>query len=177
MAGSGKSTVARKLAKKYKTKYYFGGDILKELAREEGYKVTGIDWWDTPEGMKFLSHRKKDLNFDKKVDEILLKMAKRGGVFTSWTLPWIYDKSINIWLNASQKTRAKRMAERDNTKKGILSVVKKRDIHNRKLYKKLYGIELEKDYTPFDLVINTNGMTQEQTIKIIHDFLKCVKKN
>jgi cytidylate kinase len=35
MAGTGKSTLAKKLAKKYKLKYYSGGDALKALAANE----------------------------------------------------------------------------------------------------------------------------------------------
>ena len=36
-----------------------GGDILKEIAHEEGYNATGDDWWDTAEGMKFLKERRR----------------------------------------------------------------------------------------------------------------------
>ena len=53
----GKTTIAKGLATEFGLKYLSGGDVLKELAREEGFQTEGIDWWDTQEGMKFLNHR------------------------------------------------------------------------------------------------------------------------
>ena len=44
MAGTGKSTLAKRLAKKYGLKYYSGGDALKALAIEEGYKSLERGW-------------------------------------------------------------------------------------------------------------------------------------
>ena len=57
MAGSGKSTVARKIAEKYKLDYLSGGDALKALAAEKGYKFVGPGWWESAEGMRFLEER------------------------------------------------------------------------------------------------------------------------
>ena len=51
MAGTGKSTLAKKLAHKYGLKYYSGGDALKALAAEEGYNASGRGWWESPEGL------------------------------------------------------------------------------------------------------------------------------
>ena len=41
MAGTGKSTLAKKLALKYGLRYYSGGDALRVLAAEEGYASSG----------------------------------------------------------------------------------------------------------------------------------------
>ena len=57
----GKTTVAKGLAKEFNLNYLSGGDILKELASEEGFSSSGDDWWDTEDGMKFLNQRKKML--------------------------------------------------------------------------------------------------------------------
>ena len=54
MAGTGKSTLAKKLAKKYKLTYYSGGDALKALAAEAGYDASSHGWWESPEGLRFL---------------------------------------------------------------------------------------------------------------------------
>ncbi|HDD70516.1 MAG TPA: hypothetical protein ENG19_05235, partial [Candidatus Bathyarchaeota archaeon] len=64
MAGSGKSTVAKKLAKKYRLKYYSGGDALKALAIKEGHKPREHGWWESSEGISFLEKRKANLKFD-----------------------------------------------------------------------------------------------------------------
>jgi len=47
MASSGKSKVAKRLAEKYRLRYYSGGDALKALASEMGYKVDQQGWWKT----------------------------------------------------------------------------------------------------------------------------------
>ena len=65
----GKTTVAKGLAREFNLQYLSGGDVLKELAREQGFEVDGDDWWDTVEGMKFLKQRETNSEFDKKVDE------------------------------------------------------------------------------------------------------------
>jgi len=62
----GKTTVAKGLAKEFGLTYLGGGDILKELAGEQGFQTEGEDWWDTAEGMKFLNQRKNNSEFDKK---------------------------------------------------------------------------------------------------------------
>ncbi|MFB5603433.1 MAG: AAA family ATPase, partial [Candidatus Nitrosomaritimum aestuariumsis] len=40
----GKTTVAKGLASEFNLKYLSGGDVLKELAREQGFEVDGDDW-------------------------------------------------------------------------------------------------------------------------------------
>jgi len=102
MAGTGKSTLAKKLAKKYQLRYYSGGDVLKALAAEEGYDSSSRGWWESPEGLRFLKKREKDLNFDKKVDDKLLEYAEGGRVLLdSWTMPWLLKTGFKIWLVAS----------------------------------------------------------------------------
>jgi cytidylate kinase len=57
LAGTGKSTLSKKLAEKYRLRYFSGGDVLKELAKKEGYDVSVRGWWESPEGLKFLNKR------------------------------------------------------------------------------------------------------------------------
>ena len=111
----GKTTVAIGLAKEFDLKYLSGGDVLKELAKEQGFDSEGDDWWDTPDGMKFLAQRAENPEFDKKVDEKLKALFYQGGmIITSYTLPWLVDNGIKIWLAGSHENSAKRMKTRDN---------------------------------------------------------------
>ena len=75
MPAVGKTTVARILATKLGLKLIGGGDILKEIALEEGYNAVGDDWWDTEEGMKFMQERTGSPEFDREVDRRLLAKA------------------------------------------------------------------------------------------------------
>jgi cytidylate kinase len=54
----GKTTVSKGLAKEFDLKYLSGGDVLKELGKEQGFKTERDDFWDTSFGMKFLNMRK-----------------------------------------------------------------------------------------------------------------------
>ena len=45
-AAVGKTTLADALAKEFGFKLYNGGDILKEIARQQGHTKSGNDWWD-----------------------------------------------------------------------------------------------------------------------------------
>ena len=62
----GKTTVAKGLAAEFNLKHLSGGDILKEMAKDEGFSSEGDDWWDTEDGMKFLQQRQSNPEFDKK---------------------------------------------------------------------------------------------------------------
>jgi len=156
----GKTTVAKGLAKEFGMKNLSGGDVLKEMAQEQGFQTKGDDWWDTDEGMQFLSQRKDNYEFDKKVDQKLKEIFQKGGaVITSYTLPWLVSGGIKIWLGGSRQNSAKRMQTRDNMElSSALDIVKKRFEENKALYKKLYGFDFGEDLTVFDIIINTDGL-------------------
>lgn len=157
-AAVGKTTLAEGLAKAFGYSVYNGGDILKNIAKEKGYKVTGKDWWDTAEAVRFMQERKKDISFDIKVDKMLVKIANKGEVvITSYTLPWLTQRPMTIWLNASAENRSKRMAKRDNISIAkSLRIIRNRDAENRRIYKKIYGPRFGDNLLVFDVVLNTD---------------------
>ncbi len=169
MTGCGKSTVSKKIANKYKKRYLSGGDALKKLAMEKGYKRVDRGWWESEEGTRFLEKRKQDHSFDKKVDKKLLEWGKRGNVvLDSWTMPWLLKPGLKVWLEASPETRAKRISQRDgiNIKKAF-AALKKKDEETKAIYKELYGINLGEDFSPFDIVIDVNNLNSEEVFGIL----------
>ena len=164
----GKTTVALGLAKEFGLSHLSGGDVLKELAKEQGFDSSGDDWWDTPDGMKFLNQRAGNSEFDKKVDEELKNLCKKGGmVITSYTLPWLVDDAIKIWLDGTHENSAKRMQNRDNmTKEDALEITKKRYDENKALYKKLYNFDFGADESVFDKIIDTDNLNAEQVLEM-----------
>jgi len=164
MPAVGKTTVARIIASKLNLRLIGGGDVLKEIALEEGYNAVGDDWWDTKEGMKFMEERAGSPEFDKEVDRRLLARAKKGGVvMTSYTLPWLSKDGVKVWLSGTKRSRAERMAKRDSTTpEECAKVIEERDRENFALYKKLYGIRFGKDLSPFTIVVGTDGVPADE---------------
>jgi len=164
----GKTTIAKAIAEEFGLTHLSGGDILKELAEEEGFKTGGDDWWDTQEGMNFLSQRQENSEFDKKVDDKLkIHFLDGNVVITSYTLPWLVEGGVKIWLEGSKENSAQRMTARDNlSKDNALEIVQKRYQENKKIYKALYGFEFGKDLSVFDKVIETDGLDASQVLDI-----------
>jgi CMP/dCMP kinase len=169
----GKTTIACKLAEEFDIVMYNGGDILKMLAEEDkGYSVKRDDWWDTTEAKKFMEERKSDPSFDKKVDDKLIQIVKKGGtVITSYTLPWlVVDESVIIikfWLRGSSENRAKRMANRDGISFAEAKrITKLRDEENKRIYYRLYGFRFGEDLTVFDYVLNTDSLSLDALVEI-----------
>ena len=169
----GKTTIAYKLAEEFGIVMYNGGDILKMLAEEDkGYSVKRDDWWDTIEAKKFMEERNSNPSFDKKVDDKLIQIVKKGGaVITSYTLPWlVVDEPVIIikfWLRGSPENRAKRMANRDGISFAEAeSITKLRDEENKRIYHRLYGFRFGEDLTVFDYVLNTDRLSLDSLVEI-----------
>ena len=169
MAGTGKSTLAKKLAKKYNLRYFSGGDALKELAKDEGYDSSSRGWWESIEGLSFLEKREKNLEFDKAVDDKLLEYAREGRVLLdSWTMAWLLKTGFKIWLVASVKQRAERIAKRDRIAvKKALQALKEKEARTKAIYKKLYGFKLGEDFEPFNLVLDTDNLDTGEVFQVL----------
>ena len=164
----GKTTVAKGLAEEFDLVHLSGGDILKELAKDKGFDTKRNDWWDTQEGMNFLIERQENSEFDKNVDDKLKKLFFKGDVvITSYTLPWLVDGGVKIWLSGSKKNSVQRMTIRDNlSETNALGIVQKRYNENKIIYKTLYGFEFGEDLSVFDKIIETDNLNAKQVLEI-----------
>ena len=169
MAGSGKSTVAKQLAQKFDLQYLSGGDALKAMAMEEGYKNIERGWWESAEGLRFLEKRNRNPEFDKEIDEKFIELAQHGNVvLDSWTMPWLLKGGFKIWLEASTEVRAKRIAHRDGTNfEEALTALKNKETQTRNIYKKLYGFSFGEDFAPFHLILDTDSLKPDEVYPIL----------
>lgn len=165
----GKTSVSKKVAEALKTPIIGGGDVLKEMAVEEGYTPGGQDWWDKGDGMRFLQERKRSPDFDKEVDARLIQKAEKGNiVITSYPIPWLTKDGLKIWLSGSVESRAARMSKRDGIPMSkCREILHVRDRENYTLYEKIYGIEFGRDLKPFDLVIETDSIDEARVAEIV----------
>lgn len=178
-AGSGKSTLAQKLAERFGMKCVHASGILRELLEKHVDDITdgagkNTGWWESEEGREFLENRTKDWKFDRMLDKKLLEIIEQGNVvLDSWTMPWLSKKGFKIWLDTSVEIRAKRVSGRN--KKSIEEVeesLRERDEKTAKIYKELYGFELGKDRSPFDLVLKTDSMKKHEVVEKAVEALK-----
>jgi len=170
----GKTTVAKGLAEEFQLQYLSGGDVLKEMASEHGFDSSGDDWWDTEDGMKFLNQREQNSEFDKKLDKKLIVLFEKGGmVITSYTLPWLIQDGIRIWLEGSHESSTKRMQSRDSmSSEDAYEITKERFDKNKALYKKIYNFDFGEDKSVFDVIINTDHLTAQQVIDVTKETVR-----
>lgn len=169
LAGTGKSTLSKKVAERYGLRYFSGGDVLKELAKHEGYDVSVQGWWESPEGLNFLNKRISDPKFDKEVDDKLLEYAQQGNVLLdSWTMPWLLKEGFKIWLDASFEKRVARVAVRDGmTVSQAVEVLKEKEARTKTIYKSLYGFGLGEDFKPFDFILDTDNLSANEVFEVL----------
>ena len=88
-------------------------------------------------------------------------------MITSYTLPWLIDNGIKLWLDGTVENSAKRMQNRDDMGESLaLNVVKKRFNENKIIYKNLYNFEFGDDLSVFDKIIKTDGLDAQQVLEI-----------
>ena len=73
-----------------------------------------------------------------------------------------------MWLEASLKKRAERVAGRDRIDfEEALNALKHKEKQTKKIYKELYGFKLEEDFAPFDFILDTNNLNSEEVFRIV----------
>ena len=150
--GSGKTTLARNLAKLLGFQFSYTGGIFREMA--EKYKKSLED---------FYREMKKNPDLEKAIDALQAKLMNEGNnlVVDGRIAPFqpCDFTAVNVLLTVSDEEGAKRLALRPENKNirrsKIKQRAKKRVREERTRYQKLYGIDdhLAKKY--FDVVINT----------------------
>lgn len=156
LAGSGKNTVGEIVARKLNLREV-KLSFKDEAARE------GVDL------MKVQRAAGRDERYDRELDRRIVKEAKKGNcVVMTWLGPWmVRNADLKVWLNVSEKERAKRVAKRDGMSfKNALAHIRKRDKDNIRRYKRYYGIDIT-DHSVFDLEINCDVFNPQQIADII----------
>ena len=180
-SASGKSYLAKNIANHFGYKCIYPSYILKEFYKNNEkpniYKTKMNTGWYDKSNMDKL--RQQDPSLDKKLDKYLLEIIEKEDnlVIDSWTLPYLTNKGIRIWLKTSLEERGKRLALRDNVSfNEAIKIIKRKDNTSINLFKKLYGFEYGKDLSVFNYIINTDDLTIEEvykkTVKILKTKIK-----
>ena len=164
-AGSGKSTVAKLVAKKLKLKHYSIGDLMRKLAKEKSMSLN-----------KMSKLAEKDKSIDMELDKKTIELREKNnfvidGRLTAYFLPYA---NLKIFLDCDGKVRAERILkdkrndEKSKNLKDLVKKIRQREQSERKRYSKLYKIDYH-DKTLYNLIIDTTNLGIKEVVdKIIN---------
>jgi len=169
VSGSGISTVSKLLAKKLNYKHYSAGNMRREMAKQMGVDIHGLN----KIGMD-------DSSTDNIVDFKMEQIGKEQDnfVFDAKIGYHFIPDSYKIFLTGDLDVRAKRVfdarrgTEEYETVNQAKEMIEERKNNDYKRYLKHYNFKLFED-VKFDLTVDTTHTLAEQVVEII---LKNLKK-
>ncbi|MDO8622212.1 MAG: cytidylate kinase family protein [bacterium] len=160
--GSGKSTVAKLLAKKLGYRYLNTGQIFREAAAKRGMTLEA-----------FAEHVNTHPELDRKFDAQLVARARTHpnlileGRLAGWMTKRAKLPALRVWITAQEAVRVDRLMQRDGeTRAETLRKLRERAAGERNRYRRTYGVDLA-DRSPYDMVIATDDMNSRQLAAVI----------
>jgi cytidylate kinase len=168
LPGSGKSSVAKLLAKKLGFRHYSTGDIQRKLAKKHGYSIS--EWG------RFESEHEK---FDLMIDEETRHIATQNDdiVIDSWLAPHFVKTAVKVFLECDEQERARRRVSHKRIEEQFDSIpqtiddMRKRVKNNRERWQELYSYDFL-NMSHYNLVIDTTNLGIEQVVGKIIEFIE-----
>ena len=157
--GSGKTTVAKLLAKELGYPILSGGEIFREMAKRMNMDI-----------MEFSRYAEEHEEVDYRIDEEIVSRARgmEDVVIDSRLSGWMLHRhgipAFKIYVDASPEVRARRIMKRDGGNfEDVMKAMLAREESEVRRYKKLYGLDY-RDRSIYDLVLNTDNLTPEEVL-------------
>ena len=172
-AGSGKSTVAKLLSEELRLNHFSIGDLMRQMAIDKGMSLLELN-----------KKAEKDSSIDFELDNRLRKLGKSkdnfvvDGRLTAFFIP---TADVKVFLDADENIRArrilkhKRQHEKSKDLNETINNIKKRELSEKKRYKKYYGADYC-DKKLYNYIVDTTNLTPKQVVKKIIKFVNKVKK-
>ena len=173
LPGSGKSTIAKLIAKQLEYPHYSMGDLRGKMALDRGMTIDELNKLGETEDFT-----------DKEVDDYQSKLGRTESDFiVDGRLSWYFiPHSFKIFLDVDSTVGAKRVYEDDRSKNRqdephyqslaqAKEVIGDRILSDQKRYQKYYQINFL-DKTNYDLVINTTHKTIEEITQLITEAIQ-----
>jgi cytidylate kinase len=169
--GSGKTTLAAKLATTLGYEELYMGGLIRAIAKERGITVE-----------EFSAELKKEPGLERSLDERQKKlMHEQDNLVVQGRVAWHFAqgspfKVINLFLATEHEIGARRVAERkeDHTKtiEEIARATAERIKHDQDRYQKLYSIPDYLDPSHYDIILDTSYLTEEEVFKNVLERLQ-----
>ncbi|PLW80108.1 hypothetical protein C0585_04300 [Candidatus Woesearchaeota archaeon] len=167
-AGSGKSTIAKEVAKKLGYTHHSMGDLQRELAKELGVTIE-----------KLGELEKEDRKYDDMIDDKQKQIGKRDNAVVDSRLgalfiPPAFKVFLEVDINEAVKRRIsqeKRDEEEFESEEEAKKSMINREKVNRTRFLDLYGFDFL-DMKKYNLVIDTTNLDINQIIEKILDKIK-----
>ena len=156
--GSGKSTVARLVARKLGFRHYSAGDFMRQAAEKRELSL-----------MELSKIAEKDRSIDKELDSRTIELGKNEddfvmdsrlayhfipGSFKVFLTVDVKEAARRIFGDVKKKMKGRAVEKESTTLPATLANIKKRKQSEQQRYRKYYGID-PYDEKQYDLVIDT----------------------
>lgn len=157
--GTGKSSVADHIAKRFGLRRVSAGIIFRQLAQERGLSLED-----------FSKMAEEEVEIDRLIDDRLRTEAEKGDVVIDGQLAgWMAGENsdLNVFLTASDETRVRRISERDSRDfEEALEETRTREASERERYFEYYEVDIC-DVSIYDLIVNTEMYSLEEVVEIV----------
>jgi len=161
--GTGKSTYAREVAKKFGLRHISAGELFRQIAVERHTSLGDLS-----------REAEKNDELDHLLDERTRSEIRRGGVVIDGLLVGWFARKYNvpkIFLSAPYTIRIGRIASRDTASYAEADrATTLRENIERRRFKRLYDIDID-DLSIYDLVLNTSLLCMKFNVEVVLSFI------
>jgi len=168
IAGSGKSTVAKLLAKKLNYKHYSIGNFMREIAKERNLTLLDLS-----------KQAETDSTIDKELDKKQTELGKQDNFVIDSRLGFHFIKnSVKVFLDVSLNEAAnrilkeKRQHEQYKDIQDSINKIKTRINSEDKRYRGYYNIDYHNPDN-YDILIDTSNISAGE---VVEDILEVINK-
>ena len=158
--GSGKSTVAKLIAKKLNYKHYSMGDLQRSIAEKRGMHL-----------MELSKLEEADSSIDKEVDQTQANIGKKEDNFIiDGRISYHFiPHSVKVFLDVDLKEAAERIYKAKREEESFKDIkdaekhIKRRIKSEKRRYKNYYNIDCY-DKSNYDILLDTTNMSIEEVV-------------
>ena len=162
--GSGKSSIAKKIANEFNMTYLSAGEVFRKLAKEKNYTIE-----------EFTNYALTDSEIDKEIDNRTAELSKQSNTVVDAQLAAYFtpkNSVLKICITASPEIRYERISKRQqiSLEEAKNETIIREEVENQR-FKELYKINVN-DLNVYDAVINTDRLSIQQTFNYTKAIVK-----